>query len=48
MNNFIIIEPGITGLKKWQILDQEELDKAKVKYQSSPRYTTFTYQKLNQ
>jgi len=46
MNNYIIIEPGLTGLKKWQILSQEELDKAKVKYQYSSRCTTFSYQKL--
>ena len=46
MNHYIIIEPGLTGLKKWQILSQQELDKAKVKYQYSSRHTIFTYQKL--
>ena len=46
MKYYIIIEPGLTGLHKYQVLNAEELQDAKEKYESTPRHRTFTYRKL--
>ena len=47
MDNYIIIEPGLTNLKKYQILTHKELEEAKNKNAWKKDYLTFSYQKLD-
>ena len=46
MKYYIIIESGLTGLHKYQVLNEEELQDAKEKYDLKPFRRTFTYRKL--
>ena len=46
MDFYIIINPGFTGLNICEILNQEELQEAKEKYEYSKKNATFLYRKL--
>ena len=40
---YIVIEPGLTSLKKNQVISEKQLKKAKIDFGWEKNYQTFTY-----